>query len=80
MGINGDAVKSRQIFLVQVSQLFFNIHIAIEIDIAVAGMIVTLMEVLEHLISELRNRLGVTAGLIAIGCVRIERSHNTAFQ
>ena len=38
------------------------------------------MEILEHLIAQVRDGLRVAAGLIAISCVRIKSCHNPAFQ
>ena len=63
-------VKVRQVFFVQPPQLFFHIHIAIEVDIAIGRMIVFSVEIKELLVRQLRDHLRVSPRFICIGRIR----------
>ena len=69
-----------QIFPVQIIQSLRHIHIAVQINIAVGGMIVFLMECQKILIGKIRNILRVTAGLHAIGGIRVQGIHHYSLQ
>ena len=77
---HGDAVEVREIRLVEIAQLLIDIHIAIEVDIAVRRVIIPRVEVREHLLRELRNRRRIAAGLIVVRRIGIECGHNLAFE
>ena len=62
------------------SQLFRHIHVTVEIDIAVGGMIELPVEIQELFVRQLRDHLRVTSGLTAIGGVRIQRVHDLPLQ
>ena len=77
---HGDAVEVREICFVEVAQLLIDIHIAIEVDIAVRRVIISRVEVREHLLRELRNRRRVAAGLIVVRRIGIECGHDLALE
>ena len=57
-------------------QLLLHIHVSIEIDKAVGRMIVLSVEIQKFLIAEIRNIYRISAGLTAIGGMRIQRVHD----
>ena len=73
LGVHGQRVKGRQIVLVDELQLLGHVHIAVEVDIAVRRMIIGPVEIQELLIGQLRNGLGISAGLKGIGGMGIQR-------
>ena len=61
-------------------QLLCHIHVTIEIDIAVGGMIELPVEIQELFVRQLRDHLRVPSGLTAIGGMRIQRVHDLPLQ
>ena len=68
----------REIGAVEVGELLLDIHISVEIDIAVRWMIVTCMEVEEHLLREPGDCIGIAARLAAVCRIGVERRHDAA--
>ena len=65
-----DRIVIREILAVQPGQPLFHIAVSVQEDIAVRGMIITLMEREEILVSQRGNLIGVAAGLVGVGIVR----------
>ena len=59
--------------LIDIGKLFRHIHVAIQVNIAVGGMIIGSVEIQELLIGQLRNHIRIPAGLHAVGGVRVQR-------
>ncbi len=69
-------LKPAKILLIQPFQLLHNIHISVEIDKAVAGMIIALVETYKVLIGQVGNLCGISAGLKAVAGIREEFMRN----
>jgi len=69
-GIHLNLIEMAEIFLIQPVQLFFHIHISIQVNIAVSGMVIGLVERQELFVGQFRNMLRVTAGFIGVRRVR----------
>ncbi len=64
------AVEVGQVFFINVSQGLLDVHVAIEIDVAVGRMVETAMEFGEFTEREHGNHFRIAAGLYAIGGIR----------
>ena len=69
-GIDINSVKMRQVSLIQKSEAFIHICISIQINITVARMIVSAVEIQIVLIGQLRNYVRISAGFHAVRGVR----------
>ena len=61
-------------------QLLRHIHVTIEIDIAVGGMIELPVKIQKLFVRQLRDHLRIASGLTAIGGMRIQRVHDLPLQ
>ena len=75
-----DPVKRGEIGLVQISKALFHVHISIEENIAVGGVIISAVEVQKRLIGQVRDVYGIAAGLHSVRSMRIQRAVNAAGQ
>ena len=69
-------VKVGKICFVNICQLFCHIHISVEINIAVGGMIIGSVEIQKLLIGQHRNFLRVAAGFHPVSSMGIQRRGN----
>ncbi len=79
-GIHRKRLVSGQILPVKISKPLLHIHIPIEIDITVGGMIIFLMKSQKILVSKLRNHVRVSPRLHRIGGMGIKGVHNLPVQ
>ena len=70
LGIHFQPIVTAQILLIQPLQFFGHIHVPVEINVAVGGMIVRSVEIKKCLIRQLRHVFGISARLIAIAGIR----------
>ena len=68
----------REVSTVEVRKFFLDIHISVQIDVAVRRMIVPCVEIEEHLLRERGDRLGIAARLAAIRRIGIKCGHDAA--
>ena len=61
-------------------ELLCHIHVTVEVDIAVGGMIELPVEIQELFVRQLRDHLRIASGLTAIGRMRIQRVHDLPLQ
>ena len=73
-------VIGAEILPVQIVQPLLHVHIPVEIDIGVGGMIVGAVEIQELLVGQFRDILGISAGLVSVGRVREERVEHRPVQ
>ena len=66
--------------LIDKGQFLRHIHIAIEIDIAVGGMIEFPVEIQEFFVGQLGDCFRITSGFAAVGGVRIQGIHDLPLQ
>ena len=78
--IHFDFIEMGEIRFIQPGQPLRHVHVAVQIDIAVGRMVVLPVKIQKFLIGQLRNDVGVAAGLHPIGGVRIERGGNFPLQ
>ena len=65
-----------QVDTIQIVQLVLRVEITVEIDIGVAGMVISPVKVKEILISQIRDTGGISAGFNAIRSVREKGVHD----
>ena len=74
------SVKGRQITVVQEVQLFRHVHISVQEDEAVGRMIIGPVKIQEAFVCKIRDHVGVSAGLAAVGGIRKQGIHDLPFQ
>ena len=70
----------RQVLAVQIFQPLRHVAVPVEVDIGIARMIVMSVEIQELLVCKCRDYIRIAAGIVVVGCVRIERPHDGVFQ
>ena len=75
---HGNPIEMREILPVEIRKFLLNVHIAIEIDIAVRRMVIARVEVEEHLARERGNCVRIAARLASVRRIRVERRHDAA--
>ena len=69
-----------QIMPINKLQFFRHVHISVEIDITVGGMIIGTVEFQEFLIGQFRDHIRISAGFKSIRRIRKKRIHDLSLQ
>ena len=72
--------KCAQVFTVEVFQSLFKVHLTVQIDVGIGRVVISSVKIQELLIGQIRNALGISARIHAVGGIRKQGIHDLSLQ